>query len=56
MPTLVKLNKCIYGLRQAGFEWHLLLDTTLKKLVLFNYRQINVSILSIDPTIMSPKN
>ena len=31
MPSLVKLNKCIYGLRQAAFEWRLLLDTTLRK-------------------------
>jgi hypothetical protein len=37
MPSIVKLNKCIYGLRQAAFEWRLLLDTTLKKigLILF---------------------
>jgi len=32
MPSIVKLNKCIYGLRQAAFEWRLLLDTTLKKI------------------------
>ena len=32
MPPIVKLNKCIYGLRQAAFEWRLLLDTTLKQM------------------------
>ena len=30
MPNLVKLNKCIYGLRQAAHEWRILLDSTLK--------------------------
>jgi hypothetical protein len=30
MPAVVKLNKCLYGLRQAAHEWRLLLDTTLK--------------------------
>ena len=32
MPPLVKLNKCIYGLKQAAFEWRLLLDTTLQSI------------------------
>jgi hypothetical protein len=32
MTSIVKLNKCIYGLRQAAYEWRLLLDTTLKKI------------------------
>jgi hypothetical protein len=32
MPPLVKLQKCIYGLKQAAFEWRLLLDTTLKSI------------------------
>ena len=30
MPSLVKLNKGFYGLRQAAHEWRLLLDSTLK--------------------------
>jgi len=30
MPPIVKLLKCIYGLKQAAFGWRLLLDTTLK--------------------------
>ena len=30
MPSLVKLNKYLYGLRQAAHEWRLLLDSTLK--------------------------
>jgi Reverse transcriptase (RNA-dependent DNA polymerase) len=30
MPELVKLNKCLYGLRQAAHEWRQLLDSTLK--------------------------
>ena len=32
MPPLVKLQKCIYGLKQAAFKWSLLLDTTLKSI------------------------
>ena len=32
MPPIVRLNKYIYGLRQATFECRLLLDTTLKKI------------------------
>ena len=32
MPPLVKLNKCIYGLKQAAFEWRILLDTTLRSI------------------------
>ena len=31
-PLLVKLQKCIYGLKQAAIEWRLLLDTTLKSI------------------------
>jgi hypothetical protein len=30
MPAVVKLNKCLYGLRQAAHEWRNLLDKTLK--------------------------
>jgi hypothetical protein len=32
MPQVVRLNKCIYGLRQAAFAWRQLLNTTLLKL------------------------
>ena len=32
MPPIVKIQKCIYGLKQASFKWRLLLDTTLKSL------------------------
>jgi len=32
MPPIVKLNKCLYGLRQAAHEWRNLLDMTLKTL------------------------
>ena len=32
MPPIVKLQKCIYGLIQAAFEWRLLLDTTSKSI------------------------
>jgi hypothetical protein len=32
MPPIVKLNKCIYGLKQAAYEWRHLLDKTLKQL------------------------
>ena len=32
MPPLVKLNKCIYGLKQAAYEWRILLDTTLRSI------------------------
>jgi hypothetical protein len=30
MPSIVKLNKCLYGLKQAAHEWRQLLDITLK--------------------------
>jgi len=30
MPGIVKLNKCIYGLRQAAHEWRNLPDRTIK--------------------------
>ena len=32
MPPVVKLNKCLYGLRQAAHEWRNLLDMSLKAL------------------------
>ena len=32
MPPVVKLNKCLYGLRQAAHEWRNLLDMSLKTL------------------------
>ena len=37
MPDIVKLNKCLYGLKQAAHEWLQLLDTTLK---LFGFKQV----------------
>ena len=30
MPSLVKLNKFLYGLRQTAHEWQLLVDSTVK--------------------------
>ena len=36
MPSLVKLNKCLYGLRQAAHEWQLL-DSTFKS---FGFTQL----------------
>jgi len=31
MPSIVKLNKCIYGLLQAAHEWRNLLDRTINR-------------------------
>jgi hypothetical protein len=48
MPPLVKLQKCIYGLKQAAFEWHLLLDTTLKSI---GFLQSDKCIYKLDKSI-----
>ena len=36
MLSVVKLNKCLYGLRQAAHEWRLLLDSTFESFGLLN--------------------
>jgi len=49
MPPIIKLNKCIYGLKQAAFEWRLLLDTTIYlKSFGFTQLQTNKCICKID--------
>ena len=37
MPPSIKLNKCIYGLKQAKYEWRHLFDTTIKQ---FGFTQL----------------
>jgi hypothetical protein len=37
MPSIVKLNKCLYGLKQAAHEWRQLLDITIKE---FGFQQL----------------
>jgi len=37
MPPIVKLNKCIYGLKQEAHEWRQLLDVSIK---FFGFQQL----------------
>jgi hypothetical protein len=38
MPNVVRLNKCIYGLRQAAHEWRNLLDRTIKTIGFIQFK------------------
>jgi len=58
MPPIVKLNKCLYGLRQAAHEWRNLLDKTLKTMGLSQFKtdaciyKINKSINTLQKTLI----
>jgi hypothetical protein len=58
MPPIVKLNKCLYGLRQAAHEWRNLLDTTLKTMGFSQFKtdaciyKINKSINTLQKTLI----
>jgi hypothetical protein len=41
MPAIVKLNKCIYGLRQAAHEWRQMLHNTLTSLGFLQFQTDN---------------
>ena len=53
MLTVVKLNKCLYGLRQAAHEWRNLLDKSVKTLG-FTQFKTDASIISPNQSTMFP--
>jgi len=51
MPPLVKLKKCIYGLKQAAHEWRNLLDVSIQQLG-FQQFKTDACIYKISKTIV----
>jgi len=51
MPPIVKLNKCIYGLKQAAHEWRKLLDLSIKDLG-FHQFQTDACIYKLSKNIL----